>query len=305
VNGYSLLTHIPTVRLPMSVPDAVKLQAWEVLRCEYPDIELPLQLLDMSPQHHASLVYFCNEWLRMGRPLDSASFVRKTLSSKVHAEIVEDYRVVLETLSKGQRKIMLELFNSAAGVSERDIPSGVLAFLEDELVKLSETGLEVHLDYPLVSCAIQALVDGDGELLKGVDPSATMLSLSERDDVRAFGELLSKPHSSAVPLLEEMVASVESNSFWEAEWFQTALKDNLEQPNPHIARAYTKAAAAGELQPYERMRFYLQLWSNCVRHAEAKKAGLAHQFVKSFPPPLWVFARTGKVQRASATLRSQ
>jgi hypothetical protein len=303
VNGYSLLTHIPTVRLPTSVPDAVKLQAWEVLRREHLDSELPQLLLDMSPQHHASLVFFCNEWLRMGRPLDCASFVLKTLSSKVYPEIVEDYRLVLDTLSKGQRKIMLELFNSAAGVSERDIPRGVSAFLEDDLVKLSKTGgLEVHLDSPLVSRAIQALMDGDGELLKGDDPSATMLSLTERDDFRVFGELLGKPHASAVALLEEMVASVES-CFWKSEWFQTALNDNLEQPNARIAQAYAKALAGGDLQPCKHMRFYLQLWSNCVRHAEAKKVGLAYEFVRSFPPTLWVFVRTGKVQRASASLR--
>jgi len=302
VNGYSLLTHNPTVRLPTSVPDAVKLQAWEVLRSVYAGPELPQPLLDMSPQHHASLVFFCNEWLRMGRPLDSASFVLKTLTSKVYPEIVEDYRLVLDTLSKGQRKIMLELFNSAAGVSERDIPRGVAAFLEDDLEKLSETGLEVHLDSPLVSRAIQALMDGDGELLRGDDPSATMLSLTERDEFRTFGELLNKPNVSAVALLEEMAASVEPR-FWESEWFQAALNDNKEQPNARIAQAYDKALSGEDLQPYEHMRFYLQLWSNCVRHAEAKKVGLAYEFVRSFPQTLWVFVRTGKVQRASASLR--
>ena len=302
VNGYSLLTHIPTVRLPTSVPDAVKLQAWDVLRHEYLDSELPQPLLDMSPQHHASLVFFCNEWLRMGRPLDCASFVLKTLSSKVYPEIVEDYRVVLDTLSKGQRKIMLELFNSASGVSERDIPLGVSAFLEDELVKLSATGLEVHLDSPLVSRAIQALMDGDGELLTGNNPSATMLSLTERDDFRAFGELLSRPHPSAAVLLEEMVASVEL-CFWKSVWFLKALNDNLEQPNARIAQAYVKAQAGGELPPCEHMRFYLRLWSNCVRHAEAKKVGLAYEFVQSFPSTLWVFARIGKVQSVSVSLR--
>ena len=303
VNGYSLLTHIPTVRLPTSVPDAVKLRAWEILRREYLDSELPPQLLYMSPQHHASLVFFCNEWLRMDRPPDASDFCVKTLTSKVYPEIVEDYRVVLNTLSKGQRKTMLELFNSAVGVSERAIPRGVSAFLEDDLRKLSETGLEVHLDSPLVSRAIQALMDGDGELLKGEDPSATMLSLTERDDFRTFGELLSKPHASAVALLEEMVASVDS-CFWKSEWFQKALVDNLEQPNARIARAYAKAQAEGDLQPCEHMRFYLQLWSNCVRHAEAKKVGLAHEFVTSFPATLWLFVRNGKVQRASASLRA-
>ncbi len=302
VNGYSLLTHIPTVRLPTSVPDAVKLQAWEVLRSVYAGPELPQPLLDMSPQHHASLVFFCNEWLRMGRPLDSASFVLKTLTSKIYPEIVEDYRLVLDTLSKGQRKIMLELFNSAAGVSERDIPRGVAAFLEDDLEKLSATGLEVHLDSPLVSRAIQALMDGDGELLRGDDPSATMLSLTERDDFRTFGELLNKPNVSAVALLEEMTASVEPR-FWESEWFQAALNDNKEQPSARIAQAYNKALSGEDLQPFEHMRFYLQLWSNCVRHAEAKKVGLAYEFVRSFPQTLWVFVRTGKVQRASASLR--
>jgi hypothetical protein len=240
----------------------------------------------------------------MGHPIDCASFVAKTLTSKVYPEIVEDYRLVLDTLNKGQRKILLELFNSPTGVSERVIPRGVSAFLEDDLVKLSETGLEVHLDSPLVSRAIQALMDGDGELLKGDDPSATMLSLTERDDFRTFGELLSKPHASAVALLEEMVASVDS-CFWKSEWFQKALDDNLEQPNARIARAYAKAQAEGDLQPCEHMRIYLQLWSNCVRHAEAKKVGLAHEFVISFPSTLWVFVRNGKVQSASASLRLQ
>jgi hypothetical protein len=178
----------------------------------------------------------------------------------------------------------------------------VSAFLEDELVKLSETGLEVHLDSPLVSRAIQALMDGDGELVKGDNPSATMLSLTERDDFRAFGELLSKPYPLAAVLLEEMVASVEP-CFWKSEWFQKALKDNLEQPNARIAQAYVKARAGGDLPPQEHMRFYLRLWSNCVRHAEAKKVGLAYEFVQSFPPTLWVFARIGKVQSASVRLR--
>jgi hypothetical protein len=304
VNGYSLLTHIPTVRLPTSVPDAVMLETWEVLRREYSKkSELPQLLFTKSPQHHASLVFFCTEWLRMGRPVDCASFVDKTLTSKVYPEIVEDYRLVLDTLSKGHRKIMIELLNSTAGVSERAIPPGVSAFLEGDLVKLSETGLEVYLDSPLVSRAIQTLMDGDGELLKSDDPSATMLSLTERDDVRAFGELLSKPHASAVALLQEMAASVEP-CFWKSEWFQKALKDNLDQPNARIAKAYDKTQATGDLQPYEHMRVYLQLWSNCVRHAEAKKLGLAYEFVRSFPPTLWVFARTGKVQSASACLRA-
>jgi hypothetical protein len=164
VNGYSLLTHIPTVRLPTSVPEAVKLHAWEVLRREYLDPELPQQLLHMSPQHHAALVFFCNEWLRMDSPTDASAFCVNTLTSKVYPETVEDYRLVLDTLSKGQRKIMLELFKSAAGVSERDIPRGVSAYLEDDLEKLSETGLQVHLDSPLVSRCIQALLDGDSKL---------------------------------------------------------------------------------------------------------------------------------------------
>ena len=302
VNGYSLLTHIPTVHLPTSVPDAVKLQAWEVLRSEYLDIELPQQLLHMSPQHHAALVFFCNEWLRMDRPADASAFCVKTLTSKVYPEIVEDYRPVLDTLNEGQRKIMLELLNSAAGVSERAVPRAVSAFLEDDLVKLSETGLEVHLDSPLVSRAIQALLDGDGKLLTRDNPSATMLSLTERDDFRAFGELLSKQHTSAEALLDEMAASVEPN-FWDSEWFKKALDDNLEQPNARIARAY--AQAERDLQPREHMRFYLQLWSNCVRHAEAKKVGLAHEFVVSFPSTLWAFVRNGKVQSESANLRRQ
>ena len=310
VNGYSLLTHIPTVRLPTSVPEAVKLQAWDVLCCEYPESELPQLLFDMSPQHHASLVFFCNEWLRMGRPVDSAAFVLETLTSKVYPEIVEDYRVVLETLSKGQRKSLLELLNSAMGVSERDIPRGVSAFLKGDLKKLfpeSSGRLEVYLDSPLVSRAIQALMDGDGELLKGSDPSATMLSLTERDEMRAFGEQLSKPHALAQSLLKEMASSVEP-SFWKSEWFNAALDDNLLQKEPRIAKAYaraqSKAAADGqELEPWEHMRFYLQLWSNCVRHAESKKVGLAHVFVKGFPQTLWVFARTGKVQRMRAALQ--
>jgi hypothetical protein len=145
-------------------------------------------------------------------------------------------------------------------------------------------------------------MDGDGELLKGEDASATMLSLTERDDFRTFGELLSKPHASAVALLEEVAASVGPN-FWESDWFRKALDDNLEQPNACIARAYAKAQDHGNLQPYEHMRFYLQLWSNCVRHAEAKKVGLAHEFVTSFPSALWAFVRNGKAQRASASLR--
>ena len=309
VNGYSLLTHIPTVRLPTSVPEAVKLQAWEVLRCEYLESELPQLLFDMSPQHHASLVFFCNEWLRMGRPVDSAAFVLETLTSKVYPEIVEDYRVVLETLSKGQRKSLLELLNSAMGVSERDIPRGVSAFLKGDLKKLfpeSPGRLEVYLDSPLVSRAIQALMDGDGELLKGDDPSATMLSLTERDEMRAFGEQLNKPHALAQPLLEEMASSVEA-CFWKSDWFKAALDDNLQQQNPRIANAYARAQAdktanGQELKPWEHMRVYLQLWSNCVRHAESKQMGLAHVFVKTFPQNLWVFARTGEVQRMRSAL---
>jgi hypothetical protein len=154
----------------------------------------------------------------------------------------------------------------------------------------------------LVSRAIQALLDGDGKLLTGDDPSATMLSLTERDDFRAFGELLSKPHTSAEALLDEMAASVGPN-FWDSEWFKKALDDNLAQANPRIARAYTSANAQGGLQPREHMRFYLRLWSNCVRHAEANRVGLAHEFVVSFPPTLWAFVRNGKVQSASANLR--
>ena len=301
VNSYSLLTHIPTVRLPTCVPDSARLQAWEVLRREHPDCDLPQPLLDLSPQHHASLVFVCNAWLRMDRPLDCASFVRTALAANMYTEIVDDYRVVLDMLSTGQRKVVLQLL-SAAGVSERDIPLGVSAFLDDELVKLSATGLEVRLHSPPVSRAIQALVDGDGELVTGTNLIATMLSLTERDDIRAFGELLSRPHPSAAVLLEEMAASVEP-CFWTSDWFQKALDDNLEQPNARIAQAYLTAQAGGDLPPKEHMRFYLQLWSDCVRHAEAKKVGSAYEFVQSFPPTLWVFARIGKVQSASVFLR--
>ena len=187
---------------------------------------------------------------------------------------------------------------------------GVSAFLKGDLKKLfpeSPGRLEVYLDSPLVSRAIQALMDGDGELLKGSDPSATMLSLTERDEMSAFGEQLGKPHALAQSLLKEMASSVEP-SFWKSEWFNAALDDNLLQKEPRIAKAYaraqSKAAADGqELEPWEHMRFYLQLWSNCVRHAESKKVGLAHVFVKGFPQTLWVFARTGKVQRMRAALQ--
>ena len=78
----------------------------------------------------------------------------------------------------------------------------------------------------------------------------------------------------------------------------------LRRFGPYVAGivAATKNSR-GELPPCEHMRFYLRLWSNCVRHAEAKKVGLAYEFVQSFPPTLWVFARIGKVQSASVSLR--
>jgi hypothetical protein len=95
VNGYSLLTHIPTVRLPTSVPDAVKLQAWEVLRHEYQGSELPQQLFVMSPQHHAALVFFCNEWLRMGHPLEKTIGWCLTRSTRVNARSCSSCSTVL------------------------------------------------------------------------------------------------------------------------------------------------------------------------------------------------------------------
>ena len=304
VNGYSLLTHIPTVRLPTSVPDAVKLQAWEVLRREYLDSELPEQLLYMSPQHHASLVFFCNEWLRMDRPPDASDFCVKTLKSKIFPEIVEDYRVVLESLPIWQRKTMLELL-SEQGAPEDSVSLGVSAYLESDLVKLSGNSLRWRLDSPLVACALQALLDGDGELVKsGIDPSATMLSYYETGVYKAFGALLFKIHVDAhtATLLEQMAASTEPN-FWQSAWFLKVLEDNRKQRNPRAANAYTTAAANEALQPWQHMRYFLSLWANCTRHGDEKRLGLASEFVKLFPSELWVFARTGKVQ--SAILRMQ
>jgi len=304
VNGYSLLTHIPTVHMSTSVPDAVKLQAWEVLRREYLDSELPQQLLYMSPQHHASLVFFCNEWLRMDRPSDASDFCVKTLKSKIFPEIVEDYRVVLESLPIWQRKTLLELL-SEQGAPEDSVSLGVSAYLESDLVKLSGNSLRWRLDSPLVACALQALLDGDGELVKsGIDPSATMLSYYETGVYKAFGALLFKIHVDAhtATLLEQMAASTEPN-FWQSGWFLKVLEDNRKQRNPRAANAYTTAAANEALQPWQHMRYFLSLWANCTRHGDEKRLGLASEFVKLFPSELWVFARTGKVQ--SAILRMQ
>ena len=304
VNGYSLLTHIPTVRLPTSVPDAVKLQAWVVLRHEYQESELPQQLFVMSPQHHASLVFFCNEWLRMDRPSDASDFCVKTLKSKIFPEIVEDYRVVLESLPIWQRKTLLELL-SEQGAPEDSVSLGVSAYLESDLVKLPGNSLRWRLDSPLVACALQALLDGDGELVKsGIDPSATMLSYYETGVYKAFGALLFKIHVDAhtATLLEQMAASTEPN-FWQSAWFLKVLEDNRKQRNPRAANAYTTAAANEALQPWQHMRYFLSLWANCTRHGDEKRLGLASEFVKLFPSELWVFARTGKVQ--SAILRMQ
>jgi hypothetical protein len=298
VNGYSMLTHIPTVRLSTNVPDAVKLQAWDVLRCEYSDLKLPRQLFDMSPQHHAALVFFCNEWLRLDCPPDAADFCNQTLKSKIFLEIVEDYRVVLESLPIWQRKTMLEIL-SEQGAVEDNISLGMSAFLEKDLIKVSGNSLNRRLDSPLVGYAIRALLDADGELIRGsIDPTATMLSYYEAAIFKVFGALLFKiqPDASTVALLDEMAASLELN-FCQSGWFKTVLDDNKEQRTPRIANAYIDAAAAG-LQPWEHMRFFLGMWANCTRHGDEKRLGLASDFVKLFPSRLWLFARTGKVQCA-------
>ena len=177
VNGYSLLTHIPTLRLPTTVPVSVKQQAWDVLCSEYAGSDFPTQLLSMSPPHHAALVFFCVEWLRMGCPrdADAANFCVKTFQSKICPEIVEDYRVVLESLSSEKRRTMLDML-SVQGVAADKIPLGVLAYLENDLVKTGANEQNRTLDSPLVRFAIQALLDGNGELVKDLDSSATMLS---------------------------------------------------------------------------------------------------------------------------------
>lgn len=300
VNGYALLTHIPSVCLPTEVPDAVKLLAWEVLRREFPDAALPRELLCMSPRHHATLVYFCSEWLRLDSPLDAASFCRETFSSKILPELLEDYRVYVRSLSAGSRKIMLELLNSAAGVSYEELPLGVVAGLKSDLVKLNPLGLEVYLNSPLVSYAIQALVGGDGELLAGSHSSGTMLSLCDRDIMVTFGEALKVTDASIQELLEEMAQCLET-CFWKSEWFQEVLEDNLQQRDARLAKAYAKASMQ-DLQPWEHLRFYLRMWRCCAIHAEAKRLGLTHQFVKTFPSSLWAFVRSGKVQAATSTL---
>jgi hypothetical protein len=303
VNGYALLTHSPAVRLPTSVPDEVKLRAWEVLCSEYPDVQLPHALLHMSPLHHAALVFFCSEWRRLDSPLDAASFCRETFSSKILPELLEDYRVVVQSLSTGSRKLMLELLNSAAGVSQEELPLGVVAYFKSDLVKLNPPGLEVHLNSPLVSYAIQALVGGDGELLADSHASGTntMLSLCDRDIMITFGEALKVTDASVQELLEEMAACL-GTCFWTSAWFQEVLDDNLQQPDARLAKAYAKASMQ-DLQPWEHLRFYLRMWRCCAIHAEARRLGLTHQFVKTFPSSLWAFVRSGKVQAATSTLR--
>jgi hypothetical protein len=304
VNGYSLLTHIPTLRLPTSVPTAVKQQAWNVLCSEYTSSDFPRQLLEMSPQHHAALVFFCVEWLRMGCPQDAADFCVKTFKSKICPEIVEDYRVVLESLSSEKRRTMLDML-SIQGVAVDKIPLGVLAYLENDLVNVGANGQNRTLNSPLVSCAIQALLDGDGELVKDLDSSATMLSYCDTDLLRTFGALLAKrsPAADTRALLEGMAASVQP-TFWQSPWFAEVLQDNLQQPQPRIAKAYQTAIEGGLLQPWEHMSFYLRLWSNCVRHGDEKQLGLASKFVQSVPSALWMFAKDGKVQHAISELQT-
>ena len=297
VNGYSMLTHIPAVHLPTTVPDTVKLQAWDVLRSESSLSTLPQQLLDMSPPHHAALVFFCTEWLRMGRPADAADLCIRTFKSKIFPEILEDYRAVLETFPVDLRKMLVELL-SDQGVCKDHIPLGVLVFVEAELVQVPGKSQHVRLESPLVASAIRALLDGDGQLAKGRgDGTASMLSDYQASIYRTFGALLFKCRlgDSSVGLLNQMAASV-LPQFWLSDWFQDALRDNLQQPRPLIANSYQHAVAEGELEPWEHMRYFLALWANCARHGDEKRLGLATEFVKRFPAELWVFAQTGVVQ---------
>jgi hypothetical protein len=301
VNGYSLLTHIPTVRLPTSISNEVKLRAWEVLCSEYPDVQIPRELLHMSPLHHAALVFFCSEWLRLDSPLDAASFCRETFSSKILPELLEDYRMVVESLSVNDRKLMLGLLNHSMGVSRDELPLGIVAYLKSDLVELNPLRLEMYVDSPLVSYAIQTLVGGNGELLQDSHSTTTMLVLADRDVMATFGATLKATDASADALLAEMAACVEP-LFWESAWFDEILQDNLRQHSPYTANAYVKAEKQA-LQPQGHMRFYLRMWRNSISHAEEKQLGLSYHFVKIFPSTLWAFIRSGKVQAATSALR--
>ena len=95
VNGFSLLSHMATFRLPATVDPALLDIVWDKLNAERAEADAALgvgrPLLDpllriYAPSNHASLAYFCEEW-DLARYPEATAFSKQLYQTKIYPEV--------------------------------------------------------------------------------------------------------------------------------------------------------------------------------------------------------------------------
>ena len=95
VNGFSLMTHMATFRLPATVDSALLDVVWDKLNAERAEADAALevkrpplhpQLRTFAPSNHASLAYFCEEWDLAGCP-EATAFSNQLYEMKIYPEV--------------------------------------------------------------------------------------------------------------------------------------------------------------------------------------------------------------------------
>ena len=95
MNGFSLITHMATFRLPATVDPALLDIVWDNLNAKRAEADSALgvrrPLLDpllrtFAPSNHASLAYFCGEW-DLARYPEAAAFSRQLYETKMYPEV--------------------------------------------------------------------------------------------------------------------------------------------------------------------------------------------------------------------------
>ena len=95
VNGFCLMTHTVVFRLPATVDAALLDDVWDKLQKKRaadaaPGVQrqlLPPLLRTFAPPNHASLAYFCEEWVLAGCPEEVATFCQQLFERKIYPEV--------------------------------------------------------------------------------------------------------------------------------------------------------------------------------------------------------------------------
>jgi hypothetical protein len=314
VNGYSLLTHVSALHLPPRVPASVKHWAWDAARAEFGarNIALPTLLYSLAPDHHATLLYFCAEWLRPPREADVASFCSLLRTTKIYPEVVGDLLLALAELSPERRRLFLDLMTPYKGVVSGLLPQSIRSFFAKSLQSVVGSENLVFVDSELVRVAVEAIVAPDGQLVADTGGDALVASMRLLEHLFVltdFADLLKQQcDDGCVPeLLNAMVARI-GEDFWRdtssSSWFNAVLNDELHAK----ARDDVEAARRGDravLTDADMMCMYLRLWRNSIIHAGKRPDGDAVRWamLRAMPPQLVVFADDARLRECMTRLR--